>query len=108
MLPSYIPETLAANILFIGRTILMFKTDPRDHKINIMADLKSDYYKKITSIEKNREFNITILECTINEIKVYVSQVSYYCGTSLLTKLNVANLNFLCSIYSNLLCKMLI
>lgn len=77
MLPKYMPESLAANILFIGRTISMFKSDPRQDKTNVWGDVEKNYYKKLASIQERNDFNISTLESTIIEIKTFVSQVKY-------------------------------
>ncbi|XP_026478079.1 gamma-tubulin complex component 4 homolog [Ctenocephalides felis] len=74
MLPKYMPESLAANILFIGRTISMFKSDPRQDKTNVWGDVEKNYYKKLASIQERNDFNISTLESTIIEIKTFVSQ----------------------------------
>ncbi|KZC06733.1 PREDICTED: gamma-tubulin complex component 4 [Dufourea novaeangliae] len=84
MLPSYIRPSLAAKILTIGQTIIMFSNDPRQKKDfavddqsenSIWGDKEYEYFLKIQNLQKNPIFNIIEFECTIDELKQCVTEL---------------------------------
>ncbi|XP_076645164.1 gamma-tubulin complex component 4 [Halictus rubicundus] len=84
MLPAYIRPSLAAKILTIGQTIIMFGNDPRQKKdfavddqteFSIWGDKEYEYFLKIQNLQKNPIFNIIEFERTIDELKRCVTEL---------------------------------
>ena len=84
VLPSYIRPSLAAKILTIGQTIIMFGNDPRQKKdfavadqseSSIWGDKEYEYFLKLQNLQKKAIFNIIEFERTIDELKQCITEL---------------------------------
>ncbi|XP_076749465.1 gamma-tubulin complex component 4 [Xylocopa sonorina] len=84
MLPSYIRPSLAAKILTIGQTIIMFGNDPRQKKdfavveqteTSIWGEKEYEYFLKFQNLQKKSIFNIVEFERTIDELKQCITEL---------------------------------
>lgn len=84
MLPSYIRPSLAAKILTIGQTVIMFGNDPRQKKdfavsdhveTSIWGEKEYEYFRKLQTLQKRSVFNIVEFERTIDELKQCITEL---------------------------------
>ncbi|CAL7948521.1 unnamed protein product [Xylocopa violacea] len=84
MLPSYIRPSLAAKILTIGQTIIMFGNDPRQKKdfavvdqteTSIWGEKEYEYFLKLQNLQKKPIFNIVEFERAIDELKQCITEL---------------------------------
>ncbi|XP_074111363.1 gamma-tubulin complex component 4 [Cotesia typhae] len=87
MLPSYITFTLAAKILSIGQTIIIFGNDPRGGKdffvtdkpaSTVWGEKEHEYFKKLRSLQMKPVFNVIEFENTIDELKKCVTKLLWH------------------------------
>ncbi|XP_008555687.1 gamma-tubulin complex component 4 [Microplitis demolitor] len=87
MLPSYITFTLAAKILSIGQTIIIFGNDPRGGKdffvtdkteSTVWGEKEHEYFRKLQNLQMKAVFNIIEFENTIDELKKCVTKLLWH------------------------------
>lgn len=84
MLPTNIRPSLAAKILTIGQTIIMFGNDPRQKKdfsvvnktnSSIWGEKEYEYFRKLQDLQSKPIFDIVKFERTIDELKQCITEL---------------------------------
>lgn len=83
MLPHYFPKSWAEKVLFIGQTVLMLNSDPRDSSQNIAeqetkkriwADQEQIFFHQFHQLQKKEKISVLLFERIVDEIKTCVTQ----------------------------------
>lgn len=81
VVPPYISVSSAYKILFIGQTILMFRSDPREKRVKkhksvttIWGDRENEFCLNLKELQGMDTFNVSQFENTIEEIRLCVTE----------------------------------
>lgn len=83
MLPHYFPKSWAEKVLFVGQTVLMLNSDPRDssqsadeaeRKKKIWADCEQQFFQQFHQLQRKEKISVLVFERIIDEIKTCVTQ----------------------------------
>lgn len=89
MLPHYFPKSWAEKVLFIGQTVLMFNSDPRElvrdftsdaelvtasEKQTVWGDQEQMFFQKFHELQEMEMLTVLTFEQIIDEIKVCVTE----------------------------------
>ena len=89
MLPCYFPRSWAEKVLFIGQTVLMFNSDPRDlirdftsdsdllatsEKQSVWGDHEQLFFQKFHELQEMDKLTVLTFEQIIDEIKLCVTE----------------------------------
>lgn len=97
MLPRYFPKTWAERVLFIGQTVLMFNSDPREsikskswnsdggmlafegredqkEKQSVWGEQEQEFYRKFHRLQEMDKLTVLTFEQIVDEIKICVTE----------------------------------
>lgn len=89
MLPHYFPRSWAEKVLFIGQTVLMFNSDPRESarnfaidaefveenkKHSVWGDQEQNCFRKFHELQEADKLTVLTFEQIIDDIKLYVTE----------------------------------
>lgn len=87
MLPQYFPKSWAEKVLFIGQTVLMFNSDPREisrdftseadlvaEKQSVWGDQEQIFFQKFHGLQEVDQLTVLTFEQIIDDIKICVTE----------------------------------
>lgn len=89
MLPCYFPRSWAEKVLFIGQTVLMFNSDPRElnrdftgdsdllapsEKQSVWGDHEQMFFQKFHELQEIEKLNVLTFEQIVEDIKLCVTE----------------------------------
>lgn len=87
MLPHYFPRSWAEKVLFVGQTVLMFNSDPREltrdftsdadlvaEKQSVWGDQEQMFFQKFHELQEGDKLTVLTFEQVIDDIKLCVTE----------------------------------